>query len=427
MPALVLVGAQWGDEGKGKATDLLGGSVDYVVRYQGGNNAGHTVVIGDQKYALHLLPSGILSPNVTPVIGNGVVIDPAVLLSELAGLNERGIDTSKLLVSGNAHLITPYHRTLDKVTERFLGKRRIGTTGRGIGPTYADKINRVGIRVQDLFDESILRQKIEAALHDKNQILVKLYNRRTIPADLVVEEYLGYAEKIKPFLADTTLVLDEALKANKVVLLEGGQGTLLDVDHGTYPFVTSSNPTAGGACTGAGIGPTKIDRVIGILKAYTTRVGSGPFPTELFDQDGEALRRIGGERGVTTGRDRRCGWFDAVIARYATRVNGLTDFFLTKLDVLTGWEQIPVCVAYEIDGRRVEELPYNQSDFHHAKPIYETLPGWNEDISKAKTFAELPKNAQAYVKALEEMSGAPISAIGVGPGRDETIQINSFI
>ncbi|MFF2039497.1 adenylosuccinate synthase [Kitasatospora sp. NPDC048239] len=427
MPALVLVGAQWGDEGKGKATDLLGGSVDYVVRYQGGNNAGHTVVIGDQKYALHLLPSGILSPNVTPVIGNGVVIDPGVLLSELSGLNERGIDTSKLLISGNAHLITPYHRTLDKVTERFLGKRRIGTTGRGIGPTYADKINRVGIRVQDLFDESILQQKIEAALHDKNQLLVKLYNRRAIPAELVLEEYLGYADKIKPFLADTTLVLDEALKANKVVLLEGGQGTLLDVDHGTYPFVTSSNPTAGGACTGAGIGPTKIDRVIGILKAYTTRVGSGPFPTELLDADGEALRRIGGERGVTTGRDRRCGWFDAVIARYATRVNGLTDFFLTKLDVLTGWEQIPVCVAYEIDGKRVEELPYNQSDFHHAKPIYETLPGWTEDISKAKTFADLPKNAQAYVKALEEMSGAPISAIGVGPGRTETIEINSFI
>ncbi|WP_405018518.1 adenylosuccinate synthase [Kitasatospora sp. NBC_00070] len=427
MPALVLVGAQWGDEGKGKATDLLGGSVDYVVRYQGGNNAGHTVVIGDQKYALHLLPSGILSPNVTPVIGNGVVIDPGVLLSELAGLNDRGIDTSKLLISGNAHLITPYHRTLDKVTERFLGKRRIGTTGRGIGPTYADKINRVGIRVQDLFDESILVQKVEAALHDKNQLLVKLYNRRAIPADLVVQEYLGYAEKIRPFLADTTLVLDEALKANKVVLLEGGQGTLLDVDHGTYPFVTSSNPTAGGACTGAGIGPTKIDRVIGILKAYTTRVGSGPFPTELLDADGDALRRIGGERGVTTGRDRRCGWFDAVIARYATRVNGLTDFFLTKLDVLTGWEEIPVCVAYEIDGKRVEELPYNQSDFHHAKPIYENLPGWTEDISKAQTFADLPKNAQAYVKALEEMSGAPISAIGVGPGRTETIQINSFI
>ncbi|WP_405012160.1 adenylosuccinate synthase [Kitasatospora sp. NBC_01539] len=427
MPALVLVGAQWGDEGKGKATDLLGGSVDYVVRYQGGNNAGHTVVIGDQKYALHLLPSGILSPNVTPVIGNGVVIDPGVLLSELKGLDDRGIDTSKLLISGNAHLITPYHRTLDKVTERFLGKRRIGTTGRGIGPAYADKINRVGIRVQDLFDESILRQKIEAALHDKNQLLVKLYNRRAIPVELVLEEYLGYADKIRPYLADTTLVLDEALKAGKVVLLEGGQGTLLDVDHGTYPFVTSSNPTSGGACTGSGIGPTKIDRVIGILKAYTTRVGSGPFPTELLDADGDALRRIGGERGVTTGRDRRCGWFDAVIARYATRVNGLTDFFLTKLDVLTGWEQIPVCVAYEIDGKRVEELPYNQSDFHHAKPVYESLPGWSEDISKAQTFDELPKNAKAYVKALEEMSGAPISAIGVGPGRTETIQINSFL
>jgi adenylosuccinate synthase len=427
VPALVLLGAQWGDEGKGKATDLLGGSVDYVVRYQGGNNAGHTVVVGDQKYALHLLPSGILSPGCTPVIGNGVVIDPAVLLSELSGLNERGIDTSKLLISGNAHLITPYHQTIDKVTERFLGKRKIGTTGRGIGPAYADKINRVGIRVQDLFDESILRQKVDAALADKNQVLVKLFNRRAISAEQVVEEYLGYAEQIKDYVADTTLLLNQALEQDKVVLLEGGQGTLLDVDHGTYPFVTSSNPTAGGACTGSGIGPTKITRVIGILKAYTTRVGAGPFPTELLDEDGEALRRIGGERGVTTGRDRRCGWFDAVIARYATRVNGLTDFFLTKLDVLTGWEQIPVCVAYEIDGERVEELPYSQTDFHHATPVYEYLPGWSEDISKAQTFADLPKNAQAYVKALEEMSGAPISAIGVGPGRTETIEINSFL
>ncbi|MFI0759320.1 adenylosuccinate synthase [Streptomyces anulatus] len=427
MPALVLLGAQWGDEGKGKATDLLGGSVDYVVRYQGGNNAGHTVVVGDQKYALHLLPSGILSPGCTPVIGNGVVVDPAVLLSELSGLNERGVDTSKLLISGNAHLITPYNVTLDKVTERFLGKRKIGTTGRGIGPTYADKINRVGIRVQDLYDESILVQKVEAALEQKNQLLAKVFNRRAIEAGKVVEDMLQYAEQIKPFVADTTLILNDAIDEGKVVLFEGGQGTLLDVDHGTYPFVTSSNPTAGGACTGAGVGPTKISRVIGILKAYTTRVGAGPFPTELHDEDGEALRRIGGERGVTTGRDRRCGWFDAPIARYATRVNGLTDFFLTKLDVLTGWEQIPVCVAYEIDGKRVEELPYNQTDFHHAKPIYENLPGWSEDITKAKTFADLPKNAQAYVKALEEMSGAPISAIGVGPGRTETIQINSFL
>lgn len=427
MPALVLLGAQWGDEGKGKATDLLGGSVDYVVRYQGGNNAGHTVVVGDQKYALHLLPSGILSPGCTPVIGNGVVVDPAVLLSELSGLNERGVDTSKLLISGNAHLITSYHTTLDKVSERFLGKRKIGTTGRGIGPAYADKINRVGIRVQDLFDESILRQKVEAALDFKNQVLAKLYNRRGIDAGQVVEELLGYAERIGGYVADTTLVLNNAIDQGQVVLFEGGQGTLLDVDHGTYPFVTSSNPTAGGACTGTGVGPTKITRVIGILKAYTTRVGAGPFPTELLDEDGEKLRTIGGERGVTTGRDRRCGWFDAVIARYATRVNGLTDFFLTKLDVLTGWERIPVCVAYEIDGKRVEELPHSQSDFHHAKPIYEMLPGWSEDISKAKTFEELPKNAQRYVQALEEMSGAPISAIGVGPGRDETIQINSFL
>jgi adenylosuccinate synthase len=427
MPAVVLLGAQWGDEGKGKATDLLGDRVDYVVRYQGGNNAGHTVVIGDQKYALHLLPSGILSPNVIPVIGNGVVIDPAVLLTEIKGLNERGINTSKLKISTNAHLITPYHRTIDKVSERFLGKSKIGTTGRGIGPAYADKINRIGIRVQDLFDQSILKQKIEAALHDKNQILVKVFNRKGITVDEVISEYLGYAEILKPYVTDTSLLLDQALQQGKVVLLEGSQGTLLDVDHGTYPFVTSSNPTAGGASTGSGIGPTKITRVIGILKAYTTRVGSGPFPTELFDEDGEALRKIGGEVGVTTGRNRRCGWFDAPIARYAVRVNGLTDFFLTKLDVLTGWEKIPVCVAYEIDGKRVEELPASQSDFHHAKPIYEYLPGWKENISKAKSVADLPKNAQEYVKFLEKISGAPMSAIGVGPGRDETIVVRDLI
>jgi len=427
MTAIVLLGAQWGDEGKGKATDLLGDRVDYVVRYQGGNNAGHTVVIGDQKYALHLLPSGILSPNVIPVIGNGVVIDPAVLLKEISDLNERGINTSKLKISTNAHLITPYHRTIDKVSERFLGKSKIGTTGRGIGPAYADKINRIGIRVQDLFDPSILKQKIEAALHDKNQILVKVFNRKGITVDEVLDEYLGYAQVLKPYVTDTSLLLDQALKAGKVVLLEGSQGTLLDVDHGTYPFVTSSNPTAGGASTGSGVGPTKITRVIGILKAYTTRVGSGPFPTELFDADGEALRKIGGEVGVTTGRNRRCGWFDAPIARYAVRVNGLTDFFLTKLDVLTGWEKIPVCVAYEIDGKRVEELPASQSDFHHAKPIYEYLPGWKENISTAKSVAELPKNAQAYVKFLEKVSGVQVSAIGVGPGRDETIVVRDLI
>ena len=427
MPAIVIVGAQWGDEGKGKATDLLGDRVEYVVRYQGGNNAGHTVVIGDQKYALHLLPSGILSPSVVPVIGNGVVIDPGVLLQEIKGLNERGINTSKLVISANAHLITPYHRTIDKVTERFLGNNKIGTTGRGIGPAYADKINRIGIRVQDLFDPSILEQKIEAALRDKNQVLTKVFNRKGMEVKQIVDEYLEYADILRPYVTDTSLLLNQALAAGKVVLLEGSQGTLLDVDHGTYPFVTSSNPTAGGACAGSGIGPTKITRVIGILKAYTTRVGSGPFPTELFDEDGEALRRIGGEVGVTTGRNRRCGWVDAPIARYATRVNGLTDFFLTKLDVLTGWEKIPVCVAYDIDGTRVEEIPTTQTDFHHAKPIYEYLPGWKEDISKARSLEDLPANARSYVQYLEDISGAPMSAIGVGPGRDETIAVRDLV
>ena len=427
MPAIVLLGAQWGDEGKGKATDLLGGRVDYVVRYQGGNNAGHTVVIGDKKYALHLLPSGILSPGVIPVIGNGVVIDPAVLLHEMQGLEERGVDTSRLLISASAHLITPYHVTLDKVTERFLGKAKIGTTGRGIGPTYMDKIARVGIRVQDLFDPSILRQKVEGALVNKNQTLVKVYNRRELDVDAVTEALLAYAEPLRPFVADTALVLNDALVAGQTVLLEGGQGTLLDVDHGTYPFVTSSNPTAGGACTGSGIGPTRITRVIGILKAYTTRVGSGPFPTELTDEWGERLRSVGGEVGVTTGRPRRCGWFDAPIARYASRINGLTDIFLTKLDVLTGIERIPVCVAYEVDGQVVTELPMTQTGFHHAVPVYEELPGWTEDISGARSVEDLPANAQAYVRFLEDVSGAPISAIGVGQDRDATIVVRDLL
>jgi adenylosuccinate synthase len=427
MPAVVLVGAQWGDEGKGKATDLLGSRVDYCVRYQGGNNAGHTVVIGDKKFALHLLPSGILTPEVTPVIGNGVVIDVGVLFEEIDGLEAQGINTSNLLISANAHLITPYHVTLDKVTERFLGNSKIGTTGRGIGPSYADKTSRLGIRVQDLFDEKILRAKIEGSLLSKNQVLVKVFNRRAVTVDEVVENLMQHAERLQPYVADTSLLLNRALDENKVVLLEGGQGTLLDVDHGTYPFVTSSNPTAGGACAGSGIGPTKITGVVGILKAYTTRVGSGPFPTELLDEDGEKLRTIGGERGVTTGRPRRCGWFDAPIARYATRINGLTDIFLTKLDVLTGWDKIPVCVAYEIDGKRSEELPMTQTEFHHAKPIYEMLPGWSEDISGAKTMEDLPANARSYIKFLEDVSGAPISAVGVGQDRNATISINDLL
>jgi adenylosuccinate synthase len=421
MPAIVLVGAQWGDEGKGKATDLLGDRVDYVVRYQGGNNAGHTVVIGDKKFALHLLPSGILTPECTPVIGNGVVVDLEVLFKEIDGLNAQGVDTSKLMISANAHIITPYHVTVDKVSERFLGKRAIGTTGRGIGPTYGDKIGRLGIRVQDLFDPSILSQKVEGSLAQKNELLVKVYNRAAIKTEDVVEHLLSFAERLRPMVADTSLVLNRALDEGKTVLLEGGQGTLLDVDHGTYPFVTSSNPIAGGATTGSGIGPTKISGVIGILKAYTTRVGAGPFPTELFDQWGEYLRKQGGEVGTTTGRERRCGWFDAPIARYATRVNGLTDIFLTKLDVLTGIKEIPVCVAYEVDGQRVDEIPVSQTDFHHAKPVYEMLPGWDEDITAAKSFEDLPKNAQDYVLYLEKLSGTRVSAIGVGQDRNATI------
>ncbi|SDK32245.1 Adenylosuccinate synthetase [Nocardioides sp. YR527] len=431
MPAITIIGAQWGDEGKGKATDLLGEQVDYVVKFNGGNNAGHTVVIRQEdgtseKYALHLLPSGILTSGVTPVIGNGVVVDLAVLFEELTGLEQRGVDISKLKLSASAHVIADYNRQLDKVTERFLGSRKIGTTGRGIGPTYADKVNRIGIRVQDLFDESILRGKVEGALELKNQLLGKVYNRRGFTVEAIVDDLLSYADRIAPMVCDTGLLLNQALDRGETVLLEGGQATLLDVDHGTYPFVTSSNATSGGACTGSGIPPTRIDRVIGIVKAYTTRVGEGPFPTELFDESGAYLAENGHEFGTTTGRPRRCGWYDAVIARYAARVNGVTDFVLTKLDVLGGLEEIPVCVAYDVDGVRHDEMPVNQSDFHHAKPIFETLPGWKEDISGARSFADLPANAQAYVKFVEEISGAPMSVIGVGPARDETVIINSL-
>lgn len=421
MPAIVLIGAQWGDEGKGKATDLLGDRIDYVVKFNGGNNAGHTVVIGSEKYALHLLPSGILTDGVVPVIANGVVIDLAVLFDELDALSARGVDVSRLLVSANAHIITTYHRTLDKVTERFLGKRQIGTTGRGIGPAYADKINRVGIRIQDLFDENILRQKVEGALEQKNQILAKIYNRRAVTIDEVVEELLSFADRLKPMVSDTALELNRALDSGKTVLFEGGQATMLDVDHGTYPFVTSSNATSGGAATGSGVAPNRFDRVIGVVKAYTTRVGAGPFPTELFDEWGEFLTEKGAEFGTTTGRVRRCGWYDAPMARYASRINGVTDFVLTKLDVLTGIETIPVCVAYDIEGVRVDEMPVSQTDFHHAVPIYENFPGWTEDITGVREFDDLPKNARDYVLALEAMSGSRISAIGVGPGREAIV------
>ncbi|WP_454049985.1 adenylosuccinate synthase [Cellulomonas sp. Marseille-Q8402] len=427
MPAVVVLGTQWGDEGKGKATDQLGSRIDYVVKFNGGNNAGHTVVVNGEKYALHLLPSGILSPGVTPVIGNGVVIDIEVLFEEIDALEARGVSAERLLVSSAAHVIAPYHRTVDKVTERFLGKRKIGTTGRGIGPAYADKINRVGIRIQDLFDENILRQKVEGALDQKNHLLVKVYNRRAITVDETVEDLLTYAERLRPYVADTPLVLNQALDAGKTLVFEAGQATMLDVDHGTYPFVTSSSATAGGACTGSGVGPTRIDRVVGVAKAYTTRVGEGPYPTELFDEDGEWLRRTGGEFGTTTGRPRRTGWYDAVVARYSSRINGLTDLVVTKLDVLTGRDTIPVAVAYDVDGRRFDEMPDDQSDYHHAKPVYEYLDGWTEDISGARELADLPVNAQRYLTHLEEISGCRISAVGVGPGREATVSIHDLL
>ena len=427
MPAIVILGAQWGDEGKGKATDLLATTetIDYVVRTSGGHNAGHTIVIDGEKFATHLLPSGILTKGCTSVIGNGVVVSPEALFREVDALTARGVEVEeRLVVSANAHVIASYHSTIDKVTERFLGNNKIGTTGRGIGPAYADKVNRLGIRVADLFDEKILQQKVEGALELRNQLLAKVYNRRAVAVEAVVEDLLSYAERLRPMVVDTSLLLNHALDEGQTVLFEGAQATMLDVDHGTYPFVTSSNAVAGGVCTGAGVGPTRIDRVIGVIKAYTTRVGSGPFPTELFDADGEKLWKVGGEVGVSTGRDRRCGWYDAVVARYATRVNGLTDLFLTKLDVLSSWERVPVCVAYDVDGVRHDEMPMTQTEFHHAKPIYEYLDGWWEDLSKCRSFADLPANAQAYVKALEDMSGTRIWGVGVGPGREETLVVH---
>jgi len=426
VPALVLVGAQWGDEGKGKVTDVLGGAVDYVVRYQGGNNAGHTVVLGTESYALHLIPSGVLRPDCVPVIGNGVVVDPKVLLEEMDGLAARGIDCGRLLLSADAHLIMPHHRALDRVTERYLGAAKIGTTGRGIGPCYGDKVARVGIRVQDLLDPGIFRKKLELTLREKNQVLSKVYNRRAIDIDDVVVEYEGYAERLCPHIADTSLILARALDRGETVLLEGSQGTLLDVDHGTYPFVTSSSPTAGGASAGSGIGPTRISRVIGIAKAYTTRVGAGPFPTELHDDVGERLRSVGEEYGVTTGRARRTGWLDLVILRYAVRVNGLTDLFLTKLDVLSGLDRVPVCTGYRVNGMEATEMPMTQTDFHHAVPIYEDLPGWSEDISAARSIDDLPRAAQDYIRLIEQVCQCPVSAVGTGADRDQTLVLRDL-
>ncbi len=423
MPATIIVGAQWGDEGKGKATDLLADTTDLVVRYQGGNNAGHTVTVGDTVLKLHLIPSGVLYPHVTPVIGDGVVVDPRVLLQELEELDGRGLQASaRLKVSGNAHLIMPYHRELDLLVERRLGEAKLGTTRRGIGPAYADKAARVGLRFQDLFDEKIFRQKLDAALALKNLILARIYNRLPMNAEEIAEEYLGYAQRLKAQLADTTMLIHEALETGKQVILEGAQGTLLDLDHGSYPFVTSSNPVAGGALTGAGVGPRHVDRVIGIAKAYVTRVGTGPFPTELHDEVGDRLVEVGGEYGTTTGRRRRTGWFDAVLARYANRVNGLTELFLTKLDVLSGIQPLKVAVAYRYQGVEYRDFPPHQSIFHHAEPVHVELAGWREDLGQLRAWEELPAGAREYVDFIEAQSGVPITWVSVGPERRQTLR-----
>jgi adenylosuccinate synthase len=421
MPATVVVGTQWGDEGKGKITDILSERADVVARYQGGNNAGHTIVVGDERFALTLIPSGVLYPQVTPVIGNGCVIDPAVLLEEMATLRSRGIDPSRVRISANAHLIMPYHRKLDAVMERYLGKQQIGTTKRGIGPAYHDKFSRHGVRVQDLFDPKIFTEKLEAALKDKNKLLVKVYNQLPMEPAPIIEEYLDYGAQLRPHVADTSLLLWEAIRDGRNVILEGAQGTLLDIDHGTYPFVTSSNPTAGGAATGSGIGPKAIDSVLGVAKAYISRVGSGPFPTELHDEVGEAMVEIGGEFGTVTGRRRRCGWLDMVALRYSVRVNGLTEIALTKLDILSNFETLRVAVAYDSDGTRYDELPRQHRVLYNCRPIYEDLPGWNVDISDASEYAGLPAEAKQYVEYVEDTAGVPVTIVSVGPSRSATL------
>jgi adenylosuccinate synthase len=423
MSGTALVGIQWGDEGKGKVTDLLAEHTSYVVRYQGGNNAGHTIVVGDEKYALHLVPTGILYKQCTPVIGPGVVIDPGVLLDEMTALTQRGIDTSRLKISGNAHVIMPYHLELDKVTERFLGRNRLGTTKRGIGPAYADKAARIGIRMQDLLEEKIFSAKLEVALKEKNQVLARVFGRLPVDEAEIREQYIDYGDKLRPHIVDTVLLVQRALDNDENVLFEGAQATMLDLDHGTYPFVTSSNPIAGGACAGAGVGPRDIERIIGITKSYCTRVGSGPFPSEADPAEAEVLVEAGGEYGTTTGRKRRCGWLDAVAGRYAARLNTLTELVVTKLDVLSFFESIKVCTAYEYEGERYEEFPPHQTIFNKCNPVYEEFPGWGDDISGARSLDDLPKEARSYLEAVEDLVGTPVSWASVGPERDEIVHV----
>jgi len=421
MPSVVVVGGQWGDEGKGKITDYLAESADLVVRYQGGNNAGHTVVVGEKEFKLHLIPSGILYADKVCVIGNGVVVDPLVLQEEINGLHAQGISTANLVISDRAHVILAYNRILDRAREEKRGGKKIGTTQRGIGPTYADKITRTGIRFVDLLDEQELAEKITEAVADKNEVLQKIYGLPAVDAGELIKEVKETFAKLRHYVADTSVIVHEAIAANRKVLFEGAQGTLLDIEHGTYPYVTSSNPTAGGAAIGAGIGPTQIDKVIGIFKAYVTRVGEGPFPTELFDELGDAIRQKGAEFGTTTGRARRCGWFDAVIGRYAVRINGLASGVLTKLDVLGGLETIKICTGYRYQGEIIEHFPASLKKLAQCEPIYEEMPGWQEDITNVKCYDDLPLNARRYIARLEELLGIPMAIISVGPKRDQTI------
>jgi adenylosuccinate synthase len=423
VPATVVVGTQWGDEGKGKLTDLLAKDMRLVVRYQGGHNAGHTIVVGSESFALQLVPSGVLYPHTTPVIGNGVVVDPAVLLDETGSLEERGIDTSRLVVSGNAHLIMPYHYELDRVTERYLGRNKLGTTRRGIGPAYADKAARVGIRVQDLLDPKIFRQKLDVALREKNAVLAKVYNRLALDAGEIAARYLDeYAPRISPMIGDAVALVHEALDAGDDVMLEGAQATFLDLDHGTYPFVTSSNPTAGGACVGAGIGPRDISRVVGIAKAYVTRVGSGPFPTEVEGEEADVLVERGREFGTNTGRRRRPGWLDLVMLRHAVRLSSISEIAVTKLDVLSAFDTVKVCVGYEDDGELLTRVPYHQSTLHRVRPVYEEMAGWRTELTGATAVADLPVAARDYLALIAERTGVPVTYAGVGPGREQFVR-----
>ncbi len=426
MAAVVLIGAQWGDEGKGKITDFLAEKADMVVRYQGGNNAGHTVVINNETYKLHLIPSGIFYSDKVCVIGNGLVIDPKVLIKELDYLEERGVSTSNLLISSNAHVIMPYHKILDVLEEEFKGEQKIGTTKRGIGPAYKDKASRTGIRFSDFLDREEFSKKLDYNLKEKNLVISKIYGQPELVYQEILQEYLGYAERVKSYIADTSLEVNRYLDDRKKVLFEGAQGTLLDLDHGTYPYVTSSNPIAGAACLGAGVGPTRIGKVVGVVKSYTTRVGEGPFPTELNCETGELIRSRGGEYGTTTGRPRRCGWFDAVIVRYAVRISGISDFAFTKLDVLTGMETLKICTGYRYKGELLTEFPQSLKVLAECEAIYEEMPGWQEDLTTISSYEQLPIEAKKYVERIEELTKVPLTILAVGPGRTQTIIRNQI-